>query len=103
VTHTYNDPCGNTDTRTFTFDMLVGLDEFGARPQYNVMSHSPGLVEVRGAEAGGTLTVFDAQGRMLVNERIGGSNVQIACPSGLVFWRIADGMGSMHTGKVVVR
>ncbi len=103
VTHTYNDPCGNTDTRTFTFDMVVGLDEFGARPQYNVMSNSPGLVEVRGAGGGGTLTLFDAQGRMLVNEWIGGSNVQIACPAGLVFWRVADGTGTMVSGKVVVR
>ena len=103
VTHTYNDPCGNTDTRTFTFDMVVGLDEFGARPQYNVLSNSPGLVEVRGAEAGGTLTVFDAQGRMLVNERIGGSNVQIACPAGLVFWRVSGEKGTTVSGKVVVR
>lgn len=103
VTHTYNDPCGNTDTRTFTFDMVVGLDEFGARPQYNVLSNSPGLVEVRGAEAGGTLTVFDAQGRMLVNERIGGSNVQIASPAGVLFWRVSGEKGTTASGKVVVR
>ena len=103
VTHTYNDPCGNTDTRTFTFDMVVGLDESGARPQYNVMSNSPGLIEVRGAEAGGTLTVFDAQGRMLVNERIGGSTAHVACPEGLAFWRVSDEKGTMVSGKVVVR
>lgn len=102
VTHTYNDPCGNSDTRNFTFDMAVGLDELGARPQYNVMSNSPGLVEVHGAEAGGTLTVFDAQGRMLVNERIGGANVQIACPAGLLFWRVSGEKGTTVSGKVVV-
>ena len=69
----------------------------------NVMSSAPGLVEVRGADAGGTLTVFDAQGRMLVNERIGRSNARIACPAGLVFWRVSGEKGTTVSGKVVVR
>jgi len=103
VTHTYNDPCGNSDTRTFTFDMAVGLDELGATPQYHVLSTAPGSIEVQGAGAAGTLTLFDAQGRMLANERVGGSNVQVACPSGLVFWVMNDANGVMTRGKVLVQ
>lgn len=103
VTHTYNDPCGNTDTRTFTFDMAVGLDELGAKPQYNVVSVLPGSVEVQGAGAAGTLTLFDAQGRMLVNERIGGSKAIVSCPPGLLFWVLNDAYGVMTRGKVLVQ
>ena len=43
VTHTYSDPCGNSDTRTFTFDMAVGLEEQVARPNYQVRAGSPGM------------------------------------------------------------
>jgi hypothetical protein len=103
VTHTYNDPCGNSDTRNFTFDMTVGLDELAARPYYNVVSRSASSVEVQGAENGGTLLLFDAQGRMLVNERIRGSNTQVACPPGLLFWAFTDGNGMLMKGKVVVQ
>jgi len=103
VTLTYNDPCGNSDTRSFTFDMTVGMDERGVRPQYNVVSISPGFVEVQGVDAGGTLMLFDAQGRMLVNERIGSSNAPVACRSGLLFWAFTDAKGTMVKGKVVVR
>ncbi len=103
VTHTYNDPCGNSDTRNFTFDMAVGLEEQVARPNYQVRAGSPGMVEVLGAEGDATLALFDAQGRLLVNERIGGSMAQAACPSGLLFWTVTDGNGTMMKGKVVVR
>lgn len=103
VTHTYNDPCGNSDTRTFTFDMAVGFEEQVARPNYQVRAGSPGMVEVLGADGGATLALFDAQGRLLMNERIGGSMAQAACPSGLLFWTVTDGNGTMMKGKVVVR
>jgi len=103
VTHTYNDPCGNSDTRTFTFDMAVGLEEQVARPNYQVRAGSPGMVEVLGADGGATLALFDAQGRLLMNERIGGSMAQAACPSGLLFWTVTDGNGTLMKGKVVVQ
>jgi hypothetical protein len=103
VTHTYNDPCGNSDTRTFTFDMTVGVDEVHALALVKVLSTSPGMVEVRGVEGGGMLMISDAQGRVLVTEHIVGSAAQVACPPGLVLWRVSDGMGAMVAGKVVVR
>lgn len=102
VTHTYNDPCGNTDTRTFTFNMTVGLEEESAAASYSVMAGPPGSVEVLGVGTGGTLSLFDAQGRLLVNERIASSKAQVACPPGLLFWTLSDGNGMLMKGKVLV-
>ncbi len=102
VTHTYNDPCGNTATVTLTFDIAVGLEEQEARSHYLVLAGAPGMMEVVGAEEGVLLTVFDPQGRILINERIAGSPVQVACPSGLVLWTLSDASGTMVKGKVLV-
>ena len=103
VTHTYNDPCGNTDTRNFTFDMSVGLEEQETGPHYSVFAGQPGMVQVVGVQGSATLTLFDAQGRMLTKERIGSSIAQITCPSGLVLWTLSDEDGTVVKGKVVVR
>ncbi|HQW41766.1 MAG: hypothetical protein IPO87_13210 [Flavobacteriales bacterium] len=103
VTHTYDDPCGNTDTRNFTFDMSVGLEEQEAGSHYSVLARQPGSVEVHGVQRSATLTLFDAQGRMLSKERIGSSIAQVACPSGLVLWTLSDEEGTLLKGKVVVR
>jgi len=103
VAHVYDDPCGNSDTRNFTFDMAVGSEERKAGPHYQVFAGSPGMVEVVGAEKGGTFCLFDAQGRMLVSEQISSSKAQVACPSGLLFWTITHGNGTLMKGKVPVR
>jgi hypothetical protein len=102
VTHEYHDPCGNSDTRTFTFNMTVGLEELNAGAAYQVRSRSPSLVEVQDARSGGTLTLYDMQGRVVVQKRIGGSRTRVACPSGPLLWRISDPTGAIRTGKVVV-
>ncbi|MBK9176820.1 MAG: hypothetical protein IPM46_10905 [Flavobacteriales bacterium] len=103
VTHTYNDPCGNTDTVTLTFNIVLGVEEQEGGARYRVFAGSPGILEVDGAEGGETLTLFDAQGRILVNARIGRDNAQLACPSGLHLWTITDGKGTLMKGKVLVR
>ncbi len=102
ITHTYNDPCGNTDTVTLTFNVVVGMDEQAQATRYQVFSGMPGMVEVRGAEAGSTLTLYDAQGRSLAHARISSSQEQVPCPSGLLFWVLRDGDGAVQKGKVVV-
>lgn len=102
ITHTYNDPCGNTDTRTFTFNMAVGLEEQAAGPRYQVRAGPPGMVEVLGAEGGATLTLFDAQGRLLASERVSGATAQVTCPSGLLPWTLRDRNGTVMKGKVLV-
>lgn len=102
VTHTYNDPCGNSDTRTFTFDMLsVGLEEV-APYAADVTATTPGIIEVRGAENGSRLTVYDAQGRVLVRERVGSSAAQVPCPAGLHLWMLTGHGGTVCKGKVLV-
>ncbi|HQV76801.1 MAG TPA: hypothetical protein PLE78_15010, partial [Flavobacteriales bacterium] len=83
--------------------MSVGLEEQEARSHYSVFARQPGLVEVRGVQGSATLTLFDAQGRMLSKERIGSSRAQVACPSGLVLWTLSDEEGTLLKGKVVVR
>lgn len=102
VTHTYNDPCGNTDTRTFPFDMTsVGLEEVAQR-SVAVASAAPGTIELRGAESGSQLIVFDAQGRVVVQERIGGTTAQVICPAGLHLWMLNAPEGTVRQGKVLV-
>lgn len=103
VTHTYNDPCGNTDTVTLTFNIVVGLEEHGAGPTYNVLAGPPGTIEVLGVESEAMLSLFDALGRVLVTERISSSKAQLASPSGLVFYTISDANGAMMKGKVLVQ
>lgn len=103
VTHTYNDPCGNTDTRTFPFNMVVGLEESAMRPAYNVVSASPGSIDVQGVGTDAMLVLTDVQGRVVLNERITGSTKRVACPSGVLFWTVSDARGALVKGKVVVR
>lgn len=103
VTHTYNDPCGNSDTRTFTFDMAVGLDELTNAGAISVGSSTPGSIDVVVPGQSGTFQLMDVQGRLLVNEPINGSRTHLACPSGLLLWRFADRQGVSRSGKVVVQ
>lgn len=104
VTHIYSDLCGNTDTANLTFNIVVsvGLEEQEAGTRYQVLAGPPGMVEVHGVHGGGTLTLFDAQGRMLGKEQIGSTMAQIHCPSGLLLWTLRDGDGTLAKGKVLV-
>lgn len=102
VTHTYTDPCGNTDTVTLTFNIVLGVEEQDRSMRYQVLSASPGFLEVRGAEGGEMLTLFDAQGRLLATERLMNGTARIACAPGLHLWRIDDGRGGKWSGKVTV-
>ncbi|MBP7409288.1 MAG: hypothetical protein KA941_11060 [Flavobacteriales bacterium] len=102
VTHTYNDPCGNTDTVTLTFNVVVGVAEHEAGSPYRVFAGPAGFLEVHGAVGGETLSVFDATGRMLSSETIGRGNTQVDCPSGMLLWTINDASGTVVSGKVLV-
>ncbi|MBK9077598.1 MAG: hypothetical protein IPL77_21985 [Flavobacteriales bacterium] len=102
ITHTYNDPCGNTDTVTLTFNIVLGVDELAAATQYKVFSGLPGVIEIQGARGGETLTLCDAQGSAVMQERLSGNISRIACGAGLHLWRIDDGRGGTWSGKVLV-
>lgn len=103
VTHTYNDPCGNTDTRTFTFDMVVGVNEYAAGSRYAVFAAQSGQLEVRGATGGELLTLYDARGRELSTRRLASSTERVACDTGMYIWTIRDGSVRLANGKVIVR
>jgi hypothetical protein len=103
ITHTYNDPCGNTDTVTLTFNIVLGLEELGAATPYTVFSGMPGILEVQGARGGEVLTLFDAQGRVVLNQGLSGTVLRFTCPSGLVLWTISDARGTVRSGRVVVQ
>ena len=103
ITHTYNDPCGNTDTVTLTFNIVLGVDEREAASQYHVFSGWPGQVEVQGARGGEMLALFDAQGRVVLNQGLSGTVLRFTCPSGLVLWTISDARGTVRSGRVVVQ
>lgn len=102
VTHTYNDPCGNSDIRTFPFNMVVGVNELGAQPDYQVTSEGPGLIEVSGAEVGAMLQLFGPQGRLVMNTTVQGTRARVRCPAGLFLWRVQNSSGGEVRGKVFV-
>ncbi|MBK7239115.1 MAG: hypothetical protein IPI00_02825 [Flavobacteriales bacterium] len=103
ATHIYNDPCGNTDTANFTFNFAVNVDDQDPGSQYTVIAGAPGVVEVHGVQGGGTLTLFDLQGRMHSKDRINSSTEYVASPAGLMFWTLIDIEGTVMKGKVFVR
>ena len=102
ITHTYNDPCGNTDTVTLTFDIVLGVEEQEGSARYQVFSGSPGIMEVRGAKGGEQFSVRDARGRLLLDERLGGTQHRYSMESGLALWTLTTGQGERFSGKVLV-
>jgi len=102
-THTYNDPCGNTDTVTWTLEgVVVGVPDAANAPPYRVWSGDPGVVEVSGGPGDATMTVVDALGRMVRTQRLSGGQGRVQCATGLNVYRIANDAGAVWTGKVLV-
>ncbi len=102
IMHTYNDPCGNTDTVTLTFNIVVGVEEQESGVRCMVFSGSPGLLEIRGAKSGALFTLFDVHGRVVKTERVTQDNARIACPTGFLLWTLEAGNGTLAKGKVLV-
>ena len=103
VTHTYNDPCGNTDTVVLTFDIAVGLEEQEAGSRCRVLAGPAGGLEVHGVEGGEMLALFDAAGRVLFSQGLVRDGEQVNAPPGLHLWVITDANGAVTRGKVLVR
>ena len=102
-THTYNDPCGNTDTVTWTLEgVVVGIPDAAHAPPYRVWSSGPGVVEVSGGLGDATITLVDALGRMVRTQRLNGGQGRVPCATGLNVYRITSDAGAVWTGKVVV-
>lgn len=101
VTHTYNDPCGNTATANLTFDIVVGIEEQSAGLEPTVLSIGPGIVEVRGGQ-GRRLSLFDAHGRIIAARRMSDGVEDLVCPAGLHYWSLTGDDGTTMSGKVLV-
>ena len=102
VTHIYDDPCGNSDTANFTFNIAVGLEEHASSDRWKVFSGSPGELTVKHADRGDLLMLFDPQGRLLITHAIDGPTDRIGCRPGLHFWRVVDRDGNVRSGSVMV-
>jgi hypothetical protein len=102
VTHIYDDPCGNSDTASFTFNIVVGLEEHPTGGQCDVRPLASGQLEIKGMEIGGSIMLFDAQGRVVHQQMVDGTTQTIACPMGLHLWRIVNTDGSGCSGSVFV-
>ena len=100
VTHTYNDPCGNSDTVTLTFNIVVGVEELGNARVVSVRSLQPSVIEVVGVS--GELTLTDLQGRAVLTRRLNADRTLVECQPGLYLYRIVEPSGTMWTGKVLV-
>jgi hypothetical protein len=101
-THVYIDPCGHMDTQTWTYEVYeTGIGEqVEGRPW--VSATEPGMLSITGGGPGDLLEVFDAQGRAVASQVLSTGSTIVFCPSGLVFWRIADGRGTIWSGKAMV-
>lgn len=85
VTHAYTDPCGGTDTVTWTVEVYdVGLVTTDGRPHPQVLASDHGI-EVRGIPSGAQLTGFDTQGSLVIDHVAVVPGKVIACPPGILF------------------
>ena len=103
-THTYTDPCGNTDTVTWTGEVYpIGIEEGIAVRPHHVSSPNALEVEVIGATGEEVLTIVDLSGRTLITRKLDTDHVRMHCPPGLHVWTIHDRSGRSRNGKVLVR
>lgn len=102
-THAYTDPCGNSDTVSWSMEVLpVGLSEDPHAPSPLLMAAGPGLLELTGGTSGAELTLMDLQGRTLRTHRLSGERDRIPCPAGPYLWTMRTLAGAQWTGKVWV-
>lgn len=103
MTHTYTDPCGNTDTVSWSIDIIpTGVDEMKSNGLL-VRSPLPSLVEVRGVKGTVAMTIMDALGRVVASEQLQGPVDRMTCPPGFHIWRMVYGDGGMESGSLLVR
>lgn len=101
-THTYTDPCGHTDTHTWTFQVYATSIGERSGTQPSVTATHEGLLTITDTRQGDVFEVFDAQGRLVRAQQLHAGTSLIFCPSGLALWRMTAASGDRWNGKVVV-
>ena len=102
-THTYTDPCGNTDSVTWELEVgSVGMPEDIRYSPYRVSSIEEGTVDISGGKGDEVLSISDPSGRILLTRRLEAERVRISCASGLHIYRITDSTGAAWSGKILV-
>ena len=102
-THTYTDPCGNIDSVTWEFEMvIVGIPDAANASPYRVWSSGPGVMEVSGGSGDAAIMLVDALGRTIKTQRLSHGQERVPCSTGLQVYRIANDAGAVWTGKVLV-
>lgn len=102
-THTYTDPCGNTDSVTWELEVTnVGLPEGVRTGPYRVWSSAPGSIDVIGGTGNATLSLVDGLGRTVSTHWLGDGRGRFPSDPGLMVYRIVNGNGAAWTGKVLV-
>ena len=101
ITHAYTNPCGESDTVTWTVEVYsVGVGEGLTRRSIQVLARA-GSVEVRGAE-GLQLILHDAMGRTVLDERMNSTLEMRPCGNGPYFWSAGSRGTEWYCGKVLV-
>lgn len=103
VSYVAMNECGRADTSSFTVDVIsVGIAELN-KSMISIYSDPHGLV-VDHARTGGTLELFDVQGRKLASHAIDvGGSERLAVRTGtVVLWRFRAHDGRVGSGVLMV-
>ena len=102
-THTYTDPCGNTDTATWTYDFIVSGIDPGAIQDGITVTATEGTIVLRGAAGGDTLTIYDLAGRAVIAVVRGNGTLTVPSSPGVRIWSLHRSNGERISGRVVVQ
>ena len=101
--HTYTDPCGNTDTVTWTYDFIVSGIDPGAIQDGITVTATEGTIVLRGAAGGDTLTIYDLAGRAVIAVVRGNGTLTVPSSPGVRIWSLHRSNGERISGRVVVQ
>jgi len=100
--HTYTDPCGNTDTATWTETFIgTGVADNGLPAGIRVTA-ATGTLTLHGGTFREVLTLLDTAGRTLATAVHGAGTLTLPCSSGVRIWTLLRTDGERYTGRVLI-
>lgn len=101
ISHVYNDPCGNTDTATWTVEITtVGMPESITEPMY-VIADGPGQLRLK-APVGSHFTLTDMLGRTIHSRIVKQTEERIHILPGTFIWDLRTPYGRTAIGRCIV-